>query len=622
MRLLLPSSEAQALETTLTGDPVRLDVTLASSAIRAFDNRDFRQNQVSTLANDDYGLLYHRLNLQATQGALQLGVRLDHAWYFTSPDPTRVALELEAEHRKQTGSPDPAYFRRKVNEAGLELSNRYINWLYPAKYYVAYAERAFELSLGDTYAELGRGFVLSLRKQDELASDTTLRGARASLRLSSGPLKLRLTALGGSLNPLRIDEASGRYLGTDSSVRPSWLEVTEAGMPRAVETDFVERTSSCTTFGACSFAPDRLIAGQIEARSLGLVLSTQASLLVRQPALSQDVVRSARHTLTASQALELPRLIDRRAALYVEAALQKLDHSTQGRPSEGTPKLRPGHALYLAASLDAHPLRFGLEAKHYRRFFPLLANVSTARAREFAQLAYSAPPTTEAIDNDTEFEGFNTCTTGARLKGQGRASRGLELFAWFAHYRTWAETATNEACVTNEALENRVFDVALGGELHPEGSHWLVELGGRLDHSAEELRAPGEREASRLYYSEARLRYSFGVELGGPFSLDVEGVHRRRDQRVGGPDDPWFEGRQVVGLGVDSRWSFAFGAEYNTSKLVPSTYFNGEVTFRPTPDWSASAFAGQRAGALRCVGGICRVFPPFEGARVDVTLRF
>ena len=100
-------------------------------------------------------------------------------------------------------------------EAGTELSNRYINWLYPAKYYVAYGSRSVELTLGDSYAEFGRGFVLSVRKQDELASDTTIRGLRATTRLTSGELKLRLSAVAGSLNPLRIDESSGRYLGTD-----------------------------------------------------------------------------------------------------------------------------------------------------------------------------------------------------------------------------------------------------------------------------------------------------------------------------------------------------------------------------------------------------------------------
>jgi hypothetical protein len=34
-----------------------------------------------------------------------------------------------------------------------------------------------------------------------------------------------------------------------------------------------------------------------------------------------------------------------------------------------------------------------------------------------------------------------------------------------------------------------------------------------------------------------------------------------------------------------------------------------------------SLFVGQRRGAQRCVAGVCRVLPPFEGARLDFTLR-
>ncbi|HEV8246410.1 MAG TPA: DUF6029 family protein, partial [Polyangiaceae bacterium] len=211
------ASRALALEPgSLGGEPVTVDATESTSVIQSFDNRDFRQNQVATLANDDWGLWYNRLNLQAHSGSFQLGLRLDNAWFYTSPDPTAIALELErARERARATGPDPAYFRGKVDEAGTELSNRYINWLYPAKYYLSYTSRRLELTLGDSYAEFGRGLVLSVRKQDELSSDTTVRGARATAHLDSGELKLKATALGGSLNPLRLDESSGRYLGVD-----------------------------------------------------------------------------------------------------------------------------------------------------------------------------------------------------------------------------------------------------------------------------------------------------------------------------------------------------------------------------------------------------------------------
>ena len=33
-------------------------------------------------------------------------------------------------------------------------------------------------------------------------------------------------------------------------------------------------------------------------------------------------------------------------------------------------------------------------------------------------------------------------------------------------------------------------------------------------------------------------------------------------------------------------------------------------------------FVGQQRGGLRCVSGICRLFPAFSGARIELTLRF
>jgi hypothetical protein len=33
-------------------------------------------------------------------------------------------------------------------------------------------------------------------------------------------------------------------------------------------------------------------------------------------------------------------------------------------------------------------------------------------------------------------------------------------------------------------------------------------------------------------------------------------------------------------------------------------------------------FGGQRRGAVRCVSGVCRQFPPFEGANIELIVRF
>ena len=37
---------------------------------------------------------------------------------------------------------------------------------------------------------------------------------------------------------------------------------------------------------------------------------------------------------------------------------------------------------------------------------------------------------------------------------------------------------------------------------------------------------------------------------------------------------------------------------------------------------SIRVFYGSNKGGVKCAGGVCKFFPPFEGLRVDAVLRF
>ena len=599
------------------GAPVALDITNSSSLSYNFDNRDTRPNQVATRANDDWGLFYNRINVLANGGAWQVGLRLDNAWFFRSPNATQIALDLVGSRPIAAGGASaPVYFRQKLQEAGAELSNRYINWLYPAKYSVTYSSPALELGLGDGYVAFGRGLVLSLRKLDELASDTTLRGARITARVRGNGVSLRATAVAGSLNPLRIDPASGRYLGVDSSVTPGFVGLTEAGMPRAVSTDFVPDTGNCSSFGTCSYAPDRVFGAQAEVSHKAAKFAVQGSLLERSTPLANDIVRSADRIATGSASFELADLAGHGGA-YLEVALQDLRHA-----DSSTPKLDLGQAVYLSVNVLAGPLSLLFEAKHYRRFFPLLANVSPLRAREFSTLAASAPPTTEALFIDTAFEGFNTCVSGGRLRGDLALSSIASVYAWAGYYQSFAESVANESCRVGKDTRNRIFDSATGIELHSRDRRSKADLsvGSRVDDSDRALLA--DTGETHVFYREIYTRHQAALALGGPFAMELQGWHRRRHQTLGGPGVPWSEGDELLGLDYAPRWSVALGFSYDTNPAVPPTYVNGQLGYKLSSDSSVSLFVGQRRGALRCVGGVCRVFPPFEGAALDLTLRF
>src|SRR5262249_4524083 len=60
------------------------------------------------------------------------------------------------------------------------------------------------------------------------------------------------------------------------------------------------------------------------------------------------------------------------------------------------------------------------------------------------------------------------------------------------------------------------------------------------------------------------------------------------------------------------------------------TFVNGGLQWRShgkgggagMPVDPVAVFVGQRRPALRCVSGVCRQFPPFEGAKLELTSRF
>jgi hypothetical protein len=608
------------------GEPVRIDVTDATSVFYNVDNRNSRPGVTATRLDDDWGVWYNRLNTQASWKKFQVGLRLDSAWFYTAPTPEDTALTLLNERRTDPNAPyssdDARFFLQKTTEASRELATRYTSWLYPAKYYVGYTTRDVEATVGDFYAQFGRGLVLSVRKFDELASDTTVRGARLTGRIKAGDFRLRITALGGALNPLRIDEASGRYLGVTSAVTPGLLSVTEAGMPRAIASPFDDSAQP-------TYAPDRVVGAELEGGTRHVQLGVHGSLIDRtllgsgsaQTALSPGAVRSADALRTGSVSLNLPDL-DGHGAMYVEAAVQNLGYpAALSQASSQLPDT--GYAVYGNVELDEKPVTLTVEAKHYRRFFPLAANVDLARAPEFSTVQYNAPPTTEGVWVDTEFEGFNTCVSGGRAKADLEVAPRTVVFAWVGHYLTWAESVANEQCRTGSANLNRVWDFASGLELvsTDRKSRLTATLGTRFDDTDRLLPDPSGGE-THVFYRELYGRYEATEWLGGPFTLRLQGWDRRRHQTLSGVAIPWTELQQLVGVDYAPHLSVGAGFEYTGNPQFPPTYFYGTLGYNFNSSSNVSIFAGQRRGGLRCVSGVCRVYPPFEGVRVDATIRF
>jgi hypothetical protein len=331
-------------------------------------------------------------------------------------------------------------------------------------------------------------------------------------------------------------------------------------------------------------------------------------------------VLSAPETINAGQSIEVPSLWGH-GSVYLEGAVQKREAQT---PREENTQ---GNALYASVVSTGGPISNTLEVKSYRNFFPLAGSVNVSRAAAFSNIAYSIPPTAEPIISDTMFGFYNACVTGGRDRFDYRLTPTFLAYGTFGYFVTRSEilggtcdrvgrsTADNPAATTNY-----VTDASAGVEWRFDDDKSIVFANVNARHDVKENDDP--------YYREVSGQYSITKYIKGPYSVEIAGRHRYRIQEgenlrgETARGEPWWQGENQLALKVAPKWVISQGFEYTTFIGLPTYYFNGGVLYRFTSESNIRIYAGQNRGGLRCVSGICRVFPAFSGARVELTLRF
>jgi hypothetical protein len=602
---------AHAVDLPKVGDaaPV-LDLTETSIVAQHFHARTTEGEDPT---EHGYGTWLNRLNVALHWKRLTLGTRLDSSLYWLRPED---ASDL-----------DPAQRDNIVRDG----ASRYRDGIYPAKLFLKYQSPTLEVTAGDSYVQFGRGLVLSMRKIDELGVDNTVRGGKVTW--NEDPFSVTLVA--GLANPNRVDEASGRALF----------------VPRPLPTD--------TSGPQPLFGSDRIVGAQIEAgRGLPVVLSTHVARVTRCAPFKYDAngriidgtfdapigscepndtrtwlaslptssaALNASEVLNAGQGIEIPSLWGH-GKIYVEGAVQRRYHDEA--PNDPTAN---GNALYAAASANYGPVTHTLEVKSYRNFHATSSAVDTTRATELNNILYSTPPTAELITQDAEGGNFNLCVDGGRLRTDIRTSDSFLFYGTGAYFYTRSEmtgggcTEYGDTQTSNknpDAVHNDVFD-GLGGfewRFDSDRSHFFASAGARDD----------TKRTGEFYYNELHAEYAFTKHIKGPFSFELTGRHRLRKEENqnlrGDPnnlsEEPWREGEHYTALKIAPKWVITQGIEYTSKIGLPTYYFNGSVLYKFTGESNIRALVGQQRGGLKCVSGVCKVFPPFEGARVELTLRF
>lgn len=589
---------------------------------------------------DRYAEWVNRLNIQTSQGRWTAALRIDSAVYGLKGDPNKLAASETA---------DPQQRESLTNGYGVQLSTHYRNVFYPAKVFATYAGKNVDVTFGDFYAQFGRGLALSMRKVDELGSDTTIRGAKVNLRTSfDHGGQASLLVLGGLTNPVRVDDPTGTTLTSRSHAlfplaptaratpyvtdpRPNFEPDAIVGVRQEAGTDFV-------TFGVHTVMLRRLDgnrscaygwAGDCDPQTsqTPLLTGTQAGSLAK----------GARNINIAGASLSFPNIADH-GTFYVEGAVQQLlapAHAPGVDPSRDTERLSGGTALYLLATAYQGPVTFSFEGKRYERYYPLAAS---ATATEFAALQYNAPPTTQLIYQDSEFNSFNVCVLGGRGRVDVRATSSVLVYASVGRYRSYTEDFGTDACGTQmeagrergRVAEDRhdAWDGYGGTEVNFEGgrSHLFFFGGARSDEKG--APSPTEPELGTAYYREAWIRYDVVKRITGPYSIQSTGSHRYRKwhdivDNTTGLVKPWNEGETYLAFIWSPHLTLAVGHEY-TSRASEKLLHFGSVfaQYRFTSDKVVRLFAGQTRENIRCISGVCRRFPAFSGAKVEAVLRF
>jgi uncharacterized protein DUF6029 len=595
----------------ISGDRVQLDVTETTIAVQHFDPRENELPQDS-----GWGAWLNRLNAALRWGKWTAGLRLDSAVYWRRPVDNPSLSEL--------------------SQVKTDNETRYENAIYPAKLWVTYSMPSIEVTAGDAYVQFGRGLTLSMRKIDELGIDTTLRGAK--VQIQKDPFAVTMVA--GFGNPSRIDEASGRSLfpthdlvlgdretAVFGSDRIVGIEVQAGrGLPVTLSTHAVQFTR-CAPY---AYAGANIVSDFWQSPSavtFGTCNASDTAQWLQQLGNTPPPLGDGQITMVG-QSLEVPKLWGH-GKLYLEAAGQDRRSAIASQDRNGV-----GNAIYAAMSFDHRPLTATLEIKSNRNFYAVPASVSPGGAPEFSVVTYSFLPPAETFNMiDTEGTGnFNACVDGGRLRADVNVAPNLMLYAQGIYAYTKSEN-TNGSCDQfghtinfsghpSDTVHDHVWDGIAGLEwtFDDSQSHAYVWGGVRDDTTV----------SGDLSYREQHIEYSIAKYLGGPWAIEVQGRHRHRKQ-VSQNDATntlvatplwWAEGENYVALKLAPSWVFTQGFEYTTLMGQPPYYFNGGVFYKFTSSSNVRVSVGQQRGAFRCASGVCRYFPPFEGARCELTWRF
>lgn len=574
---------------------------------------------------------------------------------FTAP-PWRLQVRLDAflpglvAPTSMSGAPLPATFCYTGANA-LPTCPAQLHWdVRVERVALSYTGERVSFDLGDFYAAIGRGLLLSLRKVDPLGTDTTVRGANVTAELD----RFTLRGMVGYLNPQNLDPL------TLITVQDHGEAIALGAAGARTTTDFI---GGVDRMGAV----DALVRiGENNDVEMGL-----AAVRVHYP----ESMQRESFVDTFGYRMAVPSLADGALSLYGEVVgLRRSGNEyatsmSAGNVARGALLRSPlefGRAIYLSAQINVGNLSAQLEFKDYVNFLLSPDGGGSALRRIYN----NAPPLER---EDVQFRS-NSNTRGAlaRIEYAFRPSSwvgGLTLvgsgFTESNGPDPWDPSGYGVAhgyITVRRNLDGSDYSAptTIGGGLQssavqtrPTGASWILvaNAGYRMEFIGSR-RGPGcrtgvERDGCREAYAPdwhiAHADVDIAFPLAPNHALDVK-VDGRIETRW---DDflvdqmgtragyyTFFRGGIVAAYSFQDRLQISGVFRVDTTNLgkfldgapadtmVPPYLFpGGEVRWMFTPGNVLRVFGGMTAGGRLCTGGVCRDVPPFQGALAELILR-
>lgn len=464
-------------------------------------------------------------------------------------------------------------------------SGQYQNDLRIEELYFTARKGGFTLTAGDDYVALGRGMALALRKVDEVGFDVSLRGAHAGFR--STKFSARLDA--GVTNVVNVDGIEEKRVPDPHDlVVAGRLEYSPTPKLRfAVHGVDIERRHS--PLSEALVQPfDVLARDDLDPRPIS------GGRFIRSWVVG-----------TSFEALSLAE----RVSLYAE--FDYLTNRSSRAALAGTvDHVQHGYALYGSASVYAGPVTLLVEGKRYDKFE--LASTLHPRTAQQSGITtffpYNAPPTLERADQRVA---NNTDVSGAHIRLDYR----LPATAGGNRQNVFVSLA---GFLDAPAPDHTTVHGYAGWEYkHARGHRVQLQAGTRMENAPS-----GSDVGLRMVHFDADAF----VLLGARHDLQIHWSHEFHDKnpKASLTRDRYVEGTAYVTWDFTPHWAFTGQLDYLTSdERQGSPLFLGAwVMYRFNQSSFVRVFGGRSKGGLKCSGGICRIFPDFEGVKLETTVRF